>query len=97
MLAVAPEGTRTRTEGWKTGFYYMALKAGVPIGVTVFDWGRKQVGVVGYVMPTGDIDADFRQIAALLDGVQAHTPANMGPVVPLRRGESASPPPVTQP
>ncbi|WP_326522563.1 lysophospholipid acyltransferase family protein [Deinococcus rhizophilus] len=89
MVAVAAEGTRARAEGWKTGFYYMALKAGVPIGVTVFDWGRKQVGVVGYVTPTGDIDADFRQIAALMQGVRAHTPANMGPIVPLRRGGEA--------
>ncbi|WP_369795964.1 1-acyl-sn-glycerol-3-phosphate acyltransferase [Deinococcus sp. RL] len=93
MVAVAPEGTRSRTEGWKTGFYYMALKAGVPIGVTVLDWGRKRVGVVAYVTPTGDIDADFRQMAALLEGVRGHTPANMGPVVPLSRET----PSVTQP
>lgn len=87
MLAVAPEGTRARAEFWKTGFYYMALEAGVPIGVTVFDWGRKQVGVIGYVVPTGDVEADFAQIRALLDGVRGHTPANATPVIPRPRPE----------
>ena len=82
MLVVAPEGTRKRTDYWKTGFYYMALEAQVPIGVTVFDWARKRVGVVGYVTPTGDIEADFAEIRQLLDGIQGHTPANAGPVRP---------------
>ena len=82
MLTVAPEGTRKYTDHWKTGFYYMALEAQVPIGVTVFDWARKQVGVVGYVTPTGDIEADFAVIRRFLEGVQGHTPANAGPVRP---------------
>ncbi|GGK26880.1 glycerol acyltransferase [Deinococcus malanensis] len=82
MLTVAPEGTRSRTEYWKTGFYYMALGAGVPIAVTVFDWGRRQVGIIGYVQPTGDIEADFAQIRQLMQGVHGHTPADAGPVRP---------------
>lgn len=82
MLAVAPEGTRARGEAWKTGFYYMALEAGVPIGVTVFDWGRRRVGVVGYVQPTGDIEADFAQIRDLLRDVRGHTPGNATPAYP---------------
>ncbi len=82
MLTVAPEGTRRHTEFWKTGFYYMALEAQVPIGVTVLDWGRRQVGVVGYVTPTGDLEADFAVIRRLLEGVRGHTPANAGPVRP---------------
>ncbi len=82
MLVVAPEGKREYTPAWKTGFYYMALEAGVPIGVTVLDWGKKQVGVVGYVDVTGDIEADFAHIRALMRGVQAHTPENFGPIVP---------------
>lgn len=82
MLVVAPEGTRDRTEHWKTGFYYMALEAGTPIAVTVLDWGRRRVGVVGYVQPTGDIEADFAAIRELMRGVKAHTPADFGPIVP---------------
>ncbi|GGS06544.1 1-acyl-sn-glycerol-3-phosphate acyltransferase [Deinococcus sedimenti] len=82
MLVVAPEGTRSRAEYWRTGFYYMALEANVPIGVTVVDWGRKQVGVTGYVTPTGDIEADFAVIREMLRDVRGHTPANETPAIP---------------
>lgn len=94
ILAVAPEGTRARGEYWKTGFYYMALEAGVPIGVTVFDWGRtpKRVGVIGYVQPTGDIEADFARIRALLEDVRGHTPANETPARPRPAREAATTP-----
>lgn len=81
-LAVAPEGSRSYKPYWKTGFYYMALEAGVPIGVGILDWKRKRVGITGYVNPTGDIEADFAQIRALLEGAQGHTPANQGPAIP---------------
>ncbi|UFA50008.1 1-acyl-sn-glycerol-3-phosphate acyltransferase [Deinococcus radiophilus] len=82
MLTIAPEGTRARAEHWKSGFYYMALEAEVPIAVTVIDWGHKRFGIVGYVQPTGDIEADFAAIRELLRGVQGHTPQNMTPVIP---------------
>ncbi|SMB95717.1 1-acyl-sn-glycerol-3-phosphate acyltransferase [Deinococcus hopiensis KR-140] len=87
VLAVAPEGTRARGEHWKTGFYHMAVDAGVPIGVTVFDWKRKQVGVIGYVEPSGDIEADFARIRELLQDVRGHTPANETPAWPRPAGE----------
>lgn len=82
VLAIAPEGSRAYTPHWKTGFYYMALEAGVPIGVMALDWGRKRVGIVGYLQPTGDIEADFRRIAAILGETRGKNPANQGPVVP---------------
>lgn len=82
MLVVAPEGTRKRSEYWKTGFYYMALEAGVPIGVTVLDWSKRQVGVIGYFTPTGDIEADFATIRTMMQGVQGRKPQNQGPIIP---------------
>lgn len=82
VLVVAPEGTRARGRAWKTGFYYMALKAGVPIGVTVLDWGRRRVGIIGYVQPTGDIDADFALIREMLQGVRGRKPQNETPILP---------------
>ncbi|WP_291423602.1 1-acyl-sn-glycerol-3-phosphate acyltransferase [Deinococcus sp.] len=81
-LAVAPEGSRAYTPYWKTGFYCMAQEAGVPIGVMALDWGRKRIGITGYVQPTGDIEADFASIAALLGGVQGRYPKNQGPIAP---------------
>src|SRR5205814_1046399 len=41
VLAIPPEGTRKRVEHWKTGFYYIALKAGVPIVPSILDYGKK--------------------------------------------------------
>lgn len=81
-LIIAPEGTRAHAPYWKTGFYYMALEAGVPIGIMALDWGHKRVGLVGYLTPTGDIEADFAVIRHLLQGVQGHTPADAGPIEP---------------
>lgn len=58
-LAIAPEGTRKRVTELKTGFYYIALKAGVPIVPIAFDFGKKEVNIGEPFLPTGDIDADM--------------------------------------
>ena len=62
-LAVAPEGTRKGGDGWRSGFYHIALAAKVPIGLTYFNYQRREVGVTTFLMPSGDIEADMRQIA----------------------------------
>lgn len=91
MLNVAPEGTRKYHDHWKSGFYYMALGAGVPIAIVVMDWGKKEFGVIDYLQPTGDIEADFAKIRELMQGVRAHTQANAAPIVPRHtaRGNEA--------
>lgn len=82
VLIVAPEGTRARADHWKTGFYYMALEAGVPLAVTVLDWKRKRVGITGYVQPTGDLEADFAKIRELLGDAQGKYPEKATPAYP---------------
>ncbi|MGE0102204.1 MAG: lysophospholipid acyltransferase family protein [Blastocatellales bacterium] len=64
LLAIAPEGTRSKVSAWKTGFYYIALGAGVPIVFGFIDYGRKRTGIGPSLMPTGDIDADMKIIRA---------------------------------
>ena len=59
ILAIAPEGTRKRVEKWKTGFYYIALKAKLPILMVSFDYIRKEVKINNKFYPSGDIDKDF--------------------------------------
>ena len=54
-ILITPEGTRGKAPYWRTGFYYMALKAGVPIALGYADFRRKEVGIGGYLYPTGDI------------------------------------------
>lgn len=61
-LVLAPEGTRSKTEYWKTGFYHIAVEARVPIVLGYIDGPGKFVGMGPVIHPTGDIDADFRKI-----------------------------------
>ena len=64
ILVVAPEGTRSFTTQWKSGFYQIALKAGVPIVAAGPDYPSKR-GVFGPVIrPTGDYQADIRPALA---------------------------------
>jgi 1-acyl-sn-glycerol-3-phosphate acyltransferase len=75
FVAITPEGTRSAVERWKTGFHRMAVEAGVPIAVVALDWGRKEIGVKGTLVPSGDLDADLGAIGALLAGVEGRRPA----------------------
>lgn len=59
IIALLPEGTRRHTSHWKTGFYYIALGAQVPIALGYVDYKRRRIGVGPILMPTGDIEADF--------------------------------------
>ena len=63
-LVVPPEGTRSKTRQWKTGFYWIAHEAGVPIVMAYMDYPRKLSGLGPVFKPTGDIDADMAQIKA---------------------------------
>ncbi|MFV8225908.1 1-acyl-sn-glycerol-3-phosphate acyltransferase [Christiangramia aquimixticola] len=69
-LAMSPEGTRQKTTTWKTGFYYIALKAKVPIILVSFDYGVKKVKISGAFQPTGDFDKDYSKILKFYDGVE---------------------------
>jgi 1-acyl-sn-glycerol-3-phosphate acyltransferase len=70
QLVVAPEGTRGKTRHWKSGFYYIALEAGVPILLTYLDYGRKVAGIGPCFKPTGDIEADMVEIKRFYAGIK---------------------------
>jgi 1-acyl-sn-glycerol-3-phosphate acyltransferase len=67
MLILSPEGTRSSAKRWKTGFYYMALGAGVPIVLAFLDYRGKRGGILHVFHPTGDIEADMATIRSLYD------------------------------
>ena len=69
ILAIAPEGTRKRVEKWKTGFYYIALKAKLPILMVSFDYIRKEVKINNKFYPSGDIDKDFVELKKKVNDV----------------------------
>jgi len=61
-VAITPEGTRSKTKYWKSGFYHMAVNAGVPIVMGYIDYRNKIVGLGPSFIPRGDIQADFQII-----------------------------------
>lgn len=62
VVAIAPEGTRSAADHWKTGFYYIALGARVPIALAYIDSRERTVGIGPAFMPSGDLHADFELI-----------------------------------
>ena len=63
-LVVPPEGTRSKTRHWKTGFYWIAHQAGVPIVMAYMDYPRKLSGLGPVFQPSGNIDTDMLLIKA---------------------------------
>ena len=61
-LAIAPEGTRKKVKKWKTGFYYIALKAKIPIMPVAFDYNNKNVIFHSLFYPSGNIEEDFKKL-----------------------------------
>jgi 1-acyl-sn-glycerol-3-phosphate acyltransferase len=64
VLALAPEGTRKQVSEWRTGFWYIAHGAGVPIVPVAFDWPQRTIRIGEPVETTGDVDADVRAMRA---------------------------------
>jgi 1-acyl-sn-glycerol-3-phosphate acyltransferase len=79
-VVVAPEGTRSATPGWRSGFYAVAHGAGVPVGLAVLDFGRKRVGFDSFWRTSGDAEADLATFAQQLAAVRGCRPERAGPV-----------------
>ena len=79
-LVIATEGTRRRTGGWKSGFYRIALAAGVPVVMGVVDYGKREAGLVASIMLSGDEAADMAAIAACYDGRRGYHHHNASPI-----------------
>ena len=77
FLGLSPEGTRQYTKNWKTGFYYLAVGANVPILPVALDYKTKEVRFLSLVYPTGDIEADLPKIYAQYRGVLPRHPERL--------------------
>lgn len=62
LMLVTPEGTRSYNPDWKKGFYYIALRAHVPIILGFVDYSTKSLGIGPYLIPSGDVDKDMKFI-----------------------------------
>ncbi|VAV99607.1 Phospholipid/glycerol acyltransferase [hydrothermal vent metagenome] len=60
LLTIPPEGTRGSVKQWRTGFYYIALKAKVPVIMGMMDYAKKTGGLGPSIMPSGDYAADMK-------------------------------------
>ncbi len=61
-IAITPEATRKANPNWKTGFYRIAMGAGVPIVLAYIDYDKREVGIERTFTPTGDVEADMEAI-----------------------------------
>jgi 1-acyl-sn-glycerol-3-phosphate acyltransferase len=81
-LVIPPEGTRSRAEYWKSGFYHIALGAQVPVVPGYVDYRRKRIGLGAPIHLTGDVAADMDRIRAFYaeHAPTAHKPEDFGPI-----------------
>jgi len=78
VLGLTPEGTRGRTDHWKTGFYYMAQRAGVRIQLVFIDYERRVCGMGPILAPSGDLEADMIKIREFYRHVEPKFPNKRG-------------------
>ena len=75
-LCITPEGTRSRTADWKKGFYFIALKAGLPILLYGVDYAQKRIVCTKTIIPSGDLDRDMRDIKVYYKDFKGKKPEN---------------------
>lgn len=80
-LAITPEGTRNARPHLKSGFYRLAQTAQVPLGFGFIDYGRRELGIAGYLTVSGDEHADLAQMAAIYAGRRGKYPEKQSPFI----------------
>lgn len=73
-LCITPEGTRSLNPEWKKGFYFIALKANIPILLFALDYEKKSIICKKEVLPTGDVENDMREIKLYFKDIKGRHP-----------------------
>lgn len=76
FMVFTPEGTRKYNPNWKKGFYYIAIKANVPLYIAYIDYKKKIGGFHSLFEPTGNAEEDIKAIKAVLCQFQGRVPEN---------------------
>jgi len=79
-LCLTPEGTRSYTEGLRSGFYRIAHEAGVPLGLVRLDYARREISVVDFIRVSGDREADMARAAEAFGDAKGLHPAQASPL-----------------
>lgn len=87
-LGLSPEGTRRRTDGWRSGFYRVALGADVPLCLIALDYARKTISITDFIRLSGDETKDYARMAKVFEGVQGRRPQLASPVQALSQREN---------
>jgi 1-acyl-sn-glycerol-3-phosphate acyltransferase len=69
VLGLAPEGSRSRVEKWKLGFYHIAVGANIPIALAYLDYAKKEAGIGEMFLPSGDMEKDLQKIEGFYKGI----------------------------
>lgn len=80
LLVITPEGTRRRTERWRSGFYHIAANTGVPVVPVYFDYGRRECRIGPATEMRGDPEVDLEVFRRFYAGVRAKHPERFGPI-----------------
>ena len=80
LLVITPEGTRRRTDHWKSGFYRLALAARVPVGLAFIDRRTRRVGIGAWMTLEGDEARDLAAMRAFYADKRGWIPAKAGPI-----------------
>lgn len=75
VLMISPEGTRKPNDNWKTGFYYIAKKAGVPLVLVFADYEKKVAGIGKIIYPS-DYDKDMHEINQFYKNIKGKNQSN---------------------
>ncbi len=73
-LCITPEGTRKLQPEWKKGFYYIALKADIPILLYGLDYKRRLISCTKIMRPTGDVDKEMLEVKKYFNNFQGKHP-----------------------
>jgi 1-acyl-sn-glycerol-3-phosphate acyltransferase len=79
-LALAPEGTRSYRDAWRSGFYHVTLAAEVPLGLACFDYANRVVRVDRFITLSGNTETDMTEIAAYMGNTLGKRPAQAAPI-----------------
>jgi 1-acyl-sn-glycerol-3-phosphate acyltransferase len=80
VLVVTPEGTRSKTQGWRSGFYRIALAADVPVVPVAVDGDKREVRIGERIRLSGNVTADMDLLRAFYEDARGMRPDRSGPV-----------------
>jgi len=90
-LALSPEGTRRRTDGWRSGFYQLAFQANVPLCLVRIDYGQKHVDFSHFIRLAGDESRDYADMVGVFEGVTGCHANRAAPIRPIKSSSPGSP------